>query len=125
MPKAARHPCRHPGCHNLADAGNPYCIEHQADKAQHYATYNASRPERHEVYRSQRWRRLAAMQLRREPLCRMCSARGVIKTAEVADHVCELEDGGAPYDPSNLQSLCRACHNAKSAAERARRAGRG
>ena len=33
-----------------------------------------------------------------------------------------LEDGGAPYDPANLQTLCRGCHIHKTTDEnRARR----
>ena len=30
-------------------------------------------------------------------------------------HVVALEDGGAAYDPSNLESLCRGCHIAEHA----------
>ena len=33
------------------------------------------------------------------------------------DHVVPLDRGGSPYDLANLQSLCRACHIAKSASE--------
>jgi hypothetical protein len=29
------------------------------------------------------------------------------------DHIVPLQDGGAPFDLSNLQSLCRPCHNRK------------
>ena len=35
-----------------------------------------------------------------------------------ADHVVEIEDGGAPLDLLNGQTLCQACHNAKTAAGR-------
>ena len=33
------------------------------------------------------------------------------------DHVMPLRRGGAPYDPENLQTLCRRCHVDKTAGE--------
>lgn len=39
-----------------------------------------------------------------------------------ADHIVELRDGGAPFDPSNGQCLCGRHHTLKTAAERAKRA---
>ncbi|MDR3474445.1 MAG: HNH endonuclease [Devosia sp.] len=38
-----------------------------------------------------------------------------------ADHVVELRDGGAAYDPGNGLTRCGACHTRKTMAERARR----
>jgi 5-methylcytosine-specific restriction protein A len=38
-----------------------------------------------------------------------------------ADHVIELRDGGAPFDVSNGQALCGACHTRKTVAVRANR----
>lgn len=37
---------------------------------------------------------------------------------DVVDHITPIKDGGAPYDPSNTQSLCHACHNKKTGQER-------
>ena len=36
------------------------------------------------------------------------------------DHIIPLQQGGAEYDLSNLQSLTRACHFAKTARENSR-----
>lgn len=58
------------------------------------------------------------MVLTEEPICRHC---GRAASVEV-DHIIPLSEGGAE-DRSNLQGLCRDCHGAKTAAERAR--GRG
>jgi len=33
----------------------------------------------------------------------------------MVDHIREISDGGAQLDSSNLQSLCSACHAAKTA----------
>lgn len=40
------------------------------------------------------------------------------------DHIVPISEGGHPFDPANLQTLCTDCHNDKSAEEAARRAER-
>ena len=34
------------------------------------------------------------------------------------DHIVELQDGGAPLDPSNVMLMCGACHSIKTVAAR-------
>lgn len=41
-----------------------------------------------------------------------------------ADHVVELRDGGAPFDPSNGMARCGASHSRKTASARAARMAR-
>lgn len=70
-------------------------------------------------YQSAAWRVLAG-QIKRERggFCERCgSAHRVI-----ADHIVERRDGGADLDRANIELLCQACHNRKTAAARARRA---
>lgn len=67
------------------------------------------------VYDLRAWHRVRKEQLSREPLCRHCHARGVITVARHVDHIIAIERGGAWFDADNLQSLCHACHNAKTA----------
>ena len=68
-----------------------------------------------------RWRKVRSQALERDSSrCVRCG-----EPATDVDHRVELIDGGAPYDLTNLQSLCEACHDAKSSEaryERARRA---
>ena len=52
--------------------------------------------------------------------CERCGREG---TRLFADHVVELRDGGAPFDPANGQALCGSCHSAKTARARAARHG--
>lgn len=55
--------------------------------------------------------------------CQACSRSG---TRLFADHIVELQDGGAPFDLANGQALCGACHSSKTARARAdRQRGRG
>lgn len=42
--------------------------------------------------------------------CVACGKAGALE----CDHVVPLAKGGAPYDPANLQTLCRGCHVAKT-----------
>lgn len=68
----------------------------------------------HTLYVSKRWQKIRRMVLLREPFCRSCMKRGRLVPAVQVDHIVPLEDGGATYDESNLQPLCRSCHSAKS-----------
>jgi 5-methylcytosine-specific restriction endonuclease McrA len=60
----------------------------------------------------------AAVRRRAAGRCQGCGREG---TRLFADHVVELRDGGAPFDPANGQALCGSCHSAKTARARAAR----
>lgn len=51
--------------------------------------------------------------------CEVCGTR---QGRLYADHIVEIEDGGAPFDDRNGQCLCHAHHQQKTARERAKRA---
>lgn len=63
-------------------------------------------------YDTKAWKKLRLRQLNKEPLCCMCKAIGYITPAEVVDHI-EPHRGKHSkfYDESNLQSLCKQCHD--------------
>ena len=48
--------------------------------------------------------------------CRRCGRAGRLEV----DHIIPLHRGGDPYDPANLQTLCRGCHVEKTAGENTR-----
>lgn len=63
--------------------------------------------------RGRKGQQLRAQVLIEEPVCRLCPAR-----AQVVDHITPLAWGGLE-ERANRQALCHACHDEKSAMERA------
>lgn len=76
-------------------------------------------------FRGSRFYTQTEQQRAREPMCRMCKAEGIYRPMHVADHIVSLGEGGREGDPNNLQSLCKAHHDAKSAEETRRAITRG
>lgn len=52
--------------------------------------------------------------LRANPLCVACAAKGYVTAAVEIDHIKALRNGGT-NDESNLQGLCKTCHEDKTA----------
>jgi 5-methylcytosine-specific restriction protein A len=64
------------------------------------------------LYKTRAWQVLRLEQLRKDPLCSMCAQIGRVVAANVVDHVnAHKGDHAAFYDPTNLQSLCKLCHD--------------
>ena len=107
-------PCRHPGCSALTREG--YCPKHKPPKAPRRAS-----AEYHGWYSLPIWTdALRPAQLLREPFCRVCAARGVRTRATVVDHIVPHRGNWARFtDRGNLQSLCKICHDRKTAREQA------
>lgn len=62
-----------------------------------------------------RWRRARDAYVRAHPLCVACLATGRAVAARVVDHVVPHEgDDALLWAERNWQSLCHACHNAKT-----------
>jgi 5-methylcytosine-specific restriction endonuclease McrA len=85
-----------------------------APQKREYVPHAARSPE----YSTARWQRARATQLASCPCCEACTKQGRTTPATVADHIKPVRLGGDFYDPANHQSLCRPCHQAKSASER-------
>src|SRR5262245_11461646 len=69
------------------------------------------------LYRTARWKRLRLYQLRREPLCRYCAARGDVTEATVVDHVVPHRWDKELFWRCELQSLCAAHHSGSKQSE--------
>ena len=64
------------------------------------------------LYNTKAWYRLRAAQLRDEPLCRLCQQMGRVSPATVVDHIIPHKgDESLFFDPGNLQSLDKKCHD--------------
>ena len=75
--------------------------------------------------RGSTWMAIRAQALARDcGLCQTCKAAGRLRLACQVDHIRELADGGTDA-LGNLQSLCAPCHDAKTRAAKAARAGQG
>lgn len=69
----------------------------------------AERAEYDRWYKTARWQRLRAEQLRREPVCAMCLPRCV--PASICDHVEPHRGDHDKFWSGPFQSLCKPCHD--------------
>lgn len=70
----------------------------------------------HHMYECSRWTKASYSFRASNPWCVECESVGVIKAAEVVDHVIPHKgDVVLFWDSRNWQSLCKACHDAKTA----------
>jgi hypothetical protein len=65
---------------------------------------------------------LRERRLKREPLCRHCREKGIVREAVTPDHILPLAFGGTDTD-DNVQCLCAECHAIKTAIEGAAHGG--
>jgi 5-methylcytosine-specific restriction endonuclease McrA len=72
--------------------------------------------ELNKFYQSSQWKKIREQILAKEPFCRMCGY-----SAQVVDHIIEIEDGGDKLALDNLQPLCYACHNKKTSQKKEKR----
>lgn len=114
-------PCSYPHCQRLT-AGGP-CALHRRERQQGADRHRGTAQARGYDYR---WSQFSKDWREKYPVCGMradgqlhaehsqCVAQGRLTTTDlVVDHRVRLEDGGAKYDPANLQTLCRACNTRK------------
>lgn len=72
----------------------------------------------HKEMYGHRWRKIAAAHLSKEPLCRHCDRRGIVREASHVDHIVPHHgDHRLFHDAENLQSLCASCHGRKTRRE--------
>ena len=68
---------------------------------------------------SQRWKKVRAIKLARDPLCEDCRKHGRTEPATQVHHVEPLvQRPDLAFDPVNLMSLCTTCHARREGAER-------
>lgn len=111
MTKRALRPC----------AGSPLCPELVAGLycPAHARAKEAERGSSHARGYDAEWHKTRAAYLRDHPVCENCGA-----DEETSGHPLEVDhiDGLGPHgprghDPANLQTLCRSCHQTKTAVQ--------
>lgn len=129
MPVSAPRPCRYPGCSKLISDGSAYCAEHKRPEVGAFS--DADRGSRHDRGYGSKWDRLRALVIKRDNgLCQECLRQGRVTAVghkpftAFCDHIIPKAEGGTD-DESNLQTLCRQCHTAKTDIEKNRRRGGG
>jgi len=116
MPKVAPKPCKHPGCKALVRDGSSRC---EAHKVRDGTFADRNRGTRQQRGYGAAWERLRLVVLRRDAgLCQPCLSAGRITLAVAVDHIKNKASGGTD-DLTNLRAICKDCHDAKTAAERA------
>jgi hypothetical protein len=68
------------------------------------------------IHKTYRWRKLSE-RIRKTAWCAVCDLEGITKQAEDLDHGIRLQDGGAPWAPSNHLPLCKHHHGWKTRIE--------
>ena len=123
MPKRQ---CTYGGCKAIVDVpvgyrDSPRCERHKRPLTHSKRVYDHHHENGKNIYKSQRWVKLRAELIRQQPTCQHCLQYGIVTPGKIVDHIIEIEDGGAVWDINNLQHLCHACHNRKTAKEALKR----
>jgi len=107
MPTAPLTYCASPGCSMKVHSG--LCVVHARKQAQTQTRQGSyGRP----------WRRIRDAHLVDHPWCVHCLEQGLHVVADEVDHIIPHRgDVARLRDPTNLQSLCKSHHSAKTARE--------
>lgn len=111
-----KHLCNHPGCRQLVDYAKTYCPKHeqQLNHARNKRDYAKRKDQYQMFYRSTGWKQLSRRYKQAYPYCEECYSRGVIRPAEICDHITPIKDDWSKrLNFNNLQSLCNECHEKK------------
>ncbi len=112
MVMAAPKPCGHHGCGKLTTTGR--CDDHPHKSNWEYE----GRPNRHQRGYGRDWERKREQALQRDGrICQTHKRAGMYRMGTHVDHIVPKEQGGSD-DLDNLQTLCKACHEHKTATER-------
>lgn len=112
MPYRPKTPCHHPGCPELVEPGRLYCEKHLPLHPE------ATRPAAKRGY-NRRWQKARKSYLEAHPLCVQCAKKGKYVRATVVDHIIPHRgDQKLFWDQNNWQSLCKSCHDKKTADRR-------
>lgn len=116
MARRPRRLCHRPGCKTLVDVGSGgLCDVHKKARQREIDKRRGSSSQR--GYDA-RWVKARKMYLARHPLCIECLRNGKETLATVVDHITPHRGNYELFwDESNWQSMCKLCHDRKTAKE--------
>jgi len=123
MTKKPKKPCRNKLCRHITDNKNGFCPECQPMfKAREKAVrknYETRRLPHVKVWlNSKRYINMRLRFIRKYPLCNHCSTLRNPVVATILDHITPHKGNYKLFwDYSNLQGLCKHCHDKKTAKE--------
>lgn len=92
-------------------ASNPQAAEERADYRKRYD----AKKKYADLYNKKRWHDLRAAILRKQPVCQDPFKIGCHEPSTIGDHIKDHDgDLRVFYDFSNLQGLCKQCHDRKT-----------
>lgn len=100
-------------CRKLTDYGNTYCKDCQSIISSERNKLRSKDEEIEATTKSSTWKNLRKQILMRDKnCCVLCFKRGYItyKSLQVHHIVKRIEDKSLIYEPTNLVTLCRTCH---------------
>jgi 5-methylcytosine-specific restriction endonuclease McrA len=119
--------CCYPSCTEIVRDGlSGRCLKHRkagktiqgkSTSTKIYKDKESRHSANRHIYDSARWRRVSLKKRTMTPFCEHCEDEGIIKVADLVDHIQEISDGGNPFQTSNLMSLCYQHHAQKTANE--------
>ena len=120
MPYRPKKACSYFQCPNLTDGR--YCPEHEKlykQKLQKMKSiYDKQRGSASKRGYDYKWQKARKQFLNEYPLCVNCLKEGLTVIADVVDHIKPHKgDKELFWNRSNWQSLCKSCHDRKSAKE--------
>lgn len=119
MPVSAPSPCRYVGCRKLVRSG--FCDDHGASRQHAKKVYDKARGSSTQRGYNYRWQKSRLVFLDEHPLCVYCQREGRVVVATVVDHVIPHKgDQSIFWDRDNWQSLCKQCHDRKTATQDSR-----
>ena len=104
MPRRPAKPCAQVGCPNKAIPGKSRCEQHQRS---HNRQADENRDNSYQRGYTRHWRKVRAMVLRDEPLCRRCNQQNQTVAADMVHHI---DEDSSNNSRDNLEPLCSACH---------------
>lgn len=120
MAQRALRPCKETGCPELTRSAAGYCDAHigmaEERRRESWRADAERRGSARERGYDSAWEKVRLQKLRLNPLCEDCEERGDIAPATEVHHIEKVRDRpDLRLALGNLRSLCRACHEKRTA----------